>query len=251
MKWKFENSKDWAKALAEHLLQCYEKDWLDKYEIENWLSTIFLAWAPWSWKTEFLETVLNTEKFLVIDIDKYRSYFSWYNWSNADLYQDSSSRVATRIFDYCIKNNLKVIFDWTLTSEIWVKNIKKSIEKNRKIWIVLIYQDPAISYSYTIIRQDKNERKVCLDVFIKIYYNSIKYCFEVIEKYKNIQFIVWSKNKNRKWLQLSFTSKHKFDKYFKVEYNPVTLKEKLLKLTDKEINEKNILELIKGLWKKD
>lgn len=243
---KFRNTKDWAKLLANFLISQYEKDWIDKYKIDKSLSTIFLAWAPWAWKTEFLETVLKYENFMVIDIDKYRDFFEWYNWKNADLYQDSSSRVATKIFDYCIKNDLKVIFDWTLTSEMWIKNIKKSLDKNRKIWVILIYQDPVISYSYTIVRQENNERKVSMDAFLRIYYNSIKYCFQVVEEHKNIQFIIWSKNKNRKRKQMIFHNKDRFDKYFNVEYNSENLKEKLEKL-----NEKSILQLIQWLWKKN
>ncbi len=243
---KFQNSKEWAKMLANFLISMYENEKLDKYKLSDWISTIFLAWAPWAWKTEFLETVLVSESFMVIDIDKYRSYFEWYNWKNADLYQDSSSRVATKIFDYCIKKDLKVIFDGTLTSEMWVKNIKKSLDKNRKIWIILIYQDPIISYLYTILRQENNERKVSIEAFLRIYYNSIKYCFEVSQKYKNIEFIIWSKDKNRKRQQMVFTNKDRFDKKFNIEYNSDDLKEKLEKL-----KEKNILQLIQWLWKKD
>lgn len=245
MNLKFSNNKEWAKLLAEFLIKKYEEEWINKYKIDNSISTIFLAGAPWAWKTEFLESVLKYENFMVIDIDKYRSYFEWYNGKNADLYQDSSSRVATKIFDYCIKNNLKVIFDWTLTSEMWIKNIKKSLDKNRKIWVILIYQDPTISYSYTIVRQENNERKVSMDAFLRIYYNSIKYCFQVVEENKNIQFIIWSKNKNRKRKQMIFHNKDRFDKYFNVEYNQEKLKEKLEKL-----NKKSILQLIQWLWKK-
>lgn len=223
---KFENSKEWAKELANFLIAQYEQN-IKKYKIDHSISTIFLAWAPWAGKTEFLEKILSSECFVVIDIDKYRWYFEGYDGSNAELYQDSSSRVATKIFEYCIKNHLKIIFDGTLTSEIWVKNITKSLDKHRKIWVILIYQDPIISYSYTLARQDRNERKVSIDAFIRIYYNSIKYCFEVTAKHKDISFIIWSKNKNRERKQITFKSKDKFDKHFRVEYNDSALRKKL------------------------
>lgn len=246
---KFPNTKEWAISLADFLISQFEKEWIDKFKIDHSTSTIFLAWAPWAWKTEFLETVLISESFMVIDIDKYRCYFEWYNWKNADLYQDTSSRVATKIFEYCLKKDLKIIFDWTLTSEIWLKNIKKSLEKNRKIWIILIYQDPVISYWYTIVRQENNERKVSMEAFLRIYYNSIKYCFEITKKYKNINFVIWSKNKNRERKQIVFYNKDKFDKYFMVEYNQKALKEKLEKLVEKDNDW--IIKLIKNIWKKD
>lgn len=226
----FENSKEWAIEVFEMIIQGYVNEWIEKYAITNWLSTIFLAGAPGAGKTEFLETVLDTENFIVIDIDKYRQYFKWYNGRNADLYQDSCSRVATRIFDYCIKNNLKLIFDGTLTSEIWLKNIKKALEKERKMGIVLIYQDPVISYSYTIARQERNERKVDIDTFLRIYYSSIHYVFEVVEKYTEIQFVIGSKNKKREWKQFFYRKKDKFDKHFHVEYNEKALRDKLCQL---------------------
>lgn len=227
---KFENSREWALAVFEVIMHQYREEWLEKYTIKNGLSTIFLAGAPGAGKTEFLETVLNTENFIVIDIDKYRQYFKGYTGNNAELYQDSSSRVATRIFDYCIKHNLKLIFDGTLTSDIWLKNIKKAVDKCRRIGVVLIYQDPVISYAYTIARQERNERKVSIDAFLKIYYNSIRYTFEIVEKYLDIQFVIASKDKRRQWRQRFFRKKDRFDKYFRVEYNAEVLRNKLCQL---------------------
>jgi hypothetical protein len=177
--------------------------------------------------------VLNKENFIIIDIDKYRNYFEWYSWKNAWEYQDCSSRVATKIFDYCIKNDLKIIFDWTLTSNIWLKNVEKALNKDRKIWMVLIYQDPVISFSYTIARQIRNERNVSIETFLRIYFNSIKYCFEIKEKYwDKIHFIIWAKNKLGERRQRIFkeADKNRFDKYFKVWYNEIELKQKLEKL---------------------
>lgn len=243
---KFEKTNDWAKKAAKFIIEELEKSGIQRYKAIKWLSTILIAWAPWSWKTEFVNTILDTKNFIVIDIDKYREYFIWYTWKNADEYQDCSSRVATKIFDYCIKNNLKVIFDGTLTARIWVKNIEKSKKKNRKIGIVLIYQDPLISYWFTLARQVDNKRNVSIDAFLRIYYNSIQYCFESTSQYTDIQFIVWSKNKQRVWKQFSMSDKTKFDKYFRVDYNADTLRKKLEKLHEGD----NLLTLINWIWKK-
>jgi len=205
---KFEKTNDWAKKAAKFIIEELEKSGIQRYKAIKWLSTILIAWAPWSWKTE--------------------------------------SRVATKIFDYCIKNNLKVIFDGTLTARIWVKNIEKSKKKNRKIGIVLIYQDPLISYWFTLARQVDNKRNVSIDAFLRIYYNSIQYCFESTSQYTDIQFIVWSKNKQRVWKQFSMSDKTKFDKYFRVDYNADTLRKKLEKLHEGD----NLLTLINWIWKK-
>ena len=96
--------------------------------------------------------------------------------------------------------------------------------------IVLIYQDPVISYSYTIARQERNERKVDIDTFLRIYYSSIHYVFEIVEKYTEIQFVIGSKNKKREWKQFFYRKKDKFDKHFHVEYNEKALRDKLCQL---------------------
>ena len=215
-------------------------------KIDDEFHLIFVAWAPWAWKSEFINSVLDCTNFIVIDIDEYRKYFDWYNWKNAREYQDCSSRVATKIYDYCIKNNLKVIFDGTLTSNMGIKNIQKWHKKWRKMWIVLIYQDPIISYAFTKARQIQNTRNVDIKTFIKIYYNSILYCFDVIRKYKSIQIVVASKSKNRDWKQNVFTDKSKFDKYYGVEYNSDVLKESLIDLEQND----DLLSNIRKLWKK-
>lgn len=215
---KFENSKEWAKNLIEFLIVEIEKE-KEKFIVQEEFSSIFVAWAPWAWKTEFVETILNDSNYIIIDIDNYRSYFLWYNWKNAKDYQDSCSRVATWILEYCLKNNLQFIFDGTLSSEMWKNNIKKVLRKNRVPNIILVYQDPMLSYFYTKVRQEKNERSVSQESFIRIYYNSIKYCFE-IKKQFDCNFVVVSKNKERKTYRISeIENKEKFDKDYKISYN--------------------------------
>lgn len=229
----FENSKDGAKKLLKYITIEIDKE-KEKYILDDSIWSIFIAWAPWSWKTEFVETVLDFKKYIVIDIDKYRKYFKWYNWKNAWDYQDSCSRVATWIFKYCIKNNLKFIFDGTLTSDIGKRNIKEIIKKWRIPHIILIYQDPSFSFIYTKFRQITNERNVDIETFIKIYFNSIKYSFEVKNEFK-CNLIIASKNKNRKFKASSILSKKEFDKNYKIDYNKDTLLEKL-SLLDKLFN---------------
>lgn len=216
---KYENTPKWAKELWDYLISEIEKKKSD-FIVNNSFSSIFIAWAPWAWKTEFVETVLNYSEYIIIDIDEYRWFFKWYNWLNAKEYQNSCSRVATKIFEYCLKNNLKFIFDWTISSEMWKVNISKVIKFNRIPIIILIYQSPFISYLYTKLREEKNERKVDQENFARIYYNSIKYCFEIKDNFSEINLIIVSKNKEREFkLHENIKTKEKFDKTFKIWYN--------------------------------
>jgi len=219
---RFENNKEWAKNLISFLISEIEKDKF-KYVCKDWPSSIFVAWAPWAWKTEFVETILDDSNYIIIDIDNYRTFFKWYNWKNAKKYQDSCSRVATGILEYCLKNNLQFIFDWTLSSEMWRNNINKVLKRKRVHNIILIYQDPMVSYFYTKIREEKNERSVSQETFVRIYYSSIKYCFEIKKEY-GCNLIIVSKNKWRKKYRISeIENQEKFDKNYKISYNKEAL----------------------------
>ena len=188
---KFSNTPDWAKCAFEHIKEQLILQWVEKYQSkDNTPRTIFIAWAPWSWKTEFLETVIDYEDYIVIDIDKYRLFFDWYNGSNSSKYQDSCSRVATFICKFCIKNKLNFIFDWTLSGTAWMRTLSKCYKKNRKIVVILLYQAPSISYTATLLRNVDNKRQVSIETFMRIYYNSITCCFRSIQKYPEIWFIV-------------------------------------------------------------
>lgn len=229
----FENSKEGAKDVLNYIIA--EIEWeKEKYQGDEAIWSIFIAWAPWSGKTEFVETVLDFKKYIVIDIDKYRKYFKGYNWKNAKDYQDSCSRIATGVFKYCLKNNLRFIFDGTLSSEMGKRNIKDVIKKWRTPSVILVYQWPQLSFLYTKLRQQNNERNVDIKSFMRIYYQSIYYCFlvykELIRDNKKCNFIVASKSKNRKFKVSNFISKKEFDKYFKIEYSEDTLKKELLSI---------------------
>lgn len=96
---KFNNDEEWINKLSEYIIS---KIWhISKYKIvdKESISSLFLAWAPWAWKTEFLDTIFSElkENFIVIDIDKYRNFFRWYNWDNSSDFQNSSVKVADKI----------------------------------------------------------------------------------------------------------------------------------------------------------
>lgn len=72
-----------------------------------------MAWAPGAWKTEFVESSLEVWDYIVIDIDKYRKMFKWYNGRNSKKYQKYAKKVTDKMHKYCIKNKLNFVLDWT------------------------------------------------------------------------------------------------------------------------------------------
>jgi hypothetical protein len=202
---KFPYNNEWCEELAQYII-------LGLWNIENYkvsknnsISAIFLAWAPWAGKSEFLESFFSDLKqsFIIIDIDKYRVLFEWYNWENASEYQKFSVRVADKILKYCFKNDLNFIFDWTFRNYFKVEqNFNQCKTHNRNSLIVLIFQDPRVSYYYTFLRKLQKSRNVPIDVFIDWFYNSIKNSFEARRNFKNVtlwiahkKYSIFDKNK--------------------------------------------------------
>lgn len=196
---KFPNNDKWIEDLALYIINKFQD--LEKYKIKrsNSISSIFLAWAPWAGKTEFLDTIfLDIKKnFIIIDIDKYRKYFIWYNWENSSEYQNSSVKTADKILKFCFKNDLNFLFDGTFRNYNKVKqNFEQCKKYNRFSLITLIYQEPRISFYYTFLRKINKKRNVPIDVFVDWFYSSINNVFLAVRNFNNVDLIIAHKKYN-------------------------------------------------------
>lgn len=191
-KQKYLNTEAWATLLAESIIASLGN--LEQYtmkESEN-ISSIFLAWAPWAGKSEFLETILVDlrKDFIVIDIDAYRSLFDGYNGENASDFQKNSVRVADKVLKYCFHHNLNFIFDGTFRSYEKVKqNLEQCKHYKRNTMVTLVYQEPRISFYYTFLRKIYKTRNVPVEVFIDGFYSSIENVFRAKEEFGVFLFI--------------------------------------------------------------
>lgn len=193
----FENDDFWIESITNIFIEEIKEN-IYKYQNkdEKDISVIFLAWAPGSGKTEFVESLLEKNYFFVIDIDKYRKYFNWYNWKNASEYQKSCVKIANKLYIYCLKNDIKFIFDGTFRNINLVKQNFELIKKyNKNAIIYYIFQSPYLSYFYTFLRKIKNIRNVPIDVFISWFYDSIINIFEIKRLYSEIELNIWYKDK--------------------------------------------------------
>jgi len=228
--------------------------WWDKYKIKNndKTSVIFLAWAPWAGKTEFIKALPKNLNFFFLDIDSYRSYFDWYKWANAQEYQNAMSGVVNLVLKYCFQNDIKFILDWTFKS---LKHAKRNIDncnrKKRKMEIYFIFQNPYISYYYTYLRELNEERNVPLDKFIECFYNSIENIYIVKEKNKFLKLYICEKNNNNLtifWkkqynIHYEIDSITKFCNFYNIGYNKGGFTNKLI-LENGLVNFKDFLSLI-------
>lgn len=198
MSTKFPTTENWILQVSEIIINQIIK-WWDKFKIKNndKTSVIFLAWAPWAGKTEFIKSLPKNLDFFFVDIDSYRSYFEGYKWSNAHKYQSAMSSVVNHVLKYCFQNEIKFILDGTFKSLVHAKrNIENCIKKKRRIEIYFIFQNPYISYYYTYLRELNEERNVPLDKFIECFYNSIENIYIVANKNKSLKLYICEKDNN-------------------------------------------------------
>ncbi|MDD4151624.1 MAG: zeta toxin family protein [Candidatus Gracilibacteria bacterium] len=220
---KFEASEEGVIEMFDFFVKELEYIGIEEYKVNSEISpsTIFLAGAPGAGKSEFIDTIKYNSKFIVIDVDKYRVLFEGYEGYNASIFQNFSTKVANKLYKYCMHNNLNVIVDGTFGNlNIIEQNINQCIKNNREFGVVLIYQDPVISYFYTKLRQLEGKRNVPQNVFIDKFYNSIQNAFEVKQKYKDMFFIFAYKNaKGIFQTNKNVVDKKSFDKKVMLNYN--------------------------------
>ena len=260
----FSTDRIGIRDLANFIISQFEKQWIERYKItETDLSTVYLWWAPWAWKTEFVNWAFDESRYIIIDIDKYRWFFEWYNWKNAldwenkELgkisYQSAASRVASKIHAHCMNNNLKLILDWTFSSKfLAMENIDKCIKKWRDFSIIYVYQDPAYSFAYTKARELEWKRNVPLEVFIDKYFLSIQTTFEMVEKYKDnlLSFFISYKTKNWFTSISDIATKEGFIKEFNINDSHLSLEKKLIEMNKPWFDLKNYLDNINLYEKK-
>lgn len=121
-----------------------------------------------------------------------------------------------KLYSYCMKNNLMVIVDGTFANEkITETNIGQCKKHQRDFGIILIYQDPVISYAFTKARELDMERNVPKEVFVRKYYQSFANVFAVLKRHPDVPFLVAYKRKSGKFSAMrSIRTKSRFDSRF-------------------------------------
>jgi len=91
-----------------------------------------------------------------------------YNGKNSYLFQAACSIAIEKVHDYVLKNNLDFILDGTLSNyEIAQKNIQRSLDKNRLVFINYVYQNPLIAWDFTKKRELIEGRFIPKEFFIE------------------------------------------------------------------------------------
>ena len=181
-----------------------KKLFLEKFtqgiEPQNEKIAIFTAGMSGVGKTEFgiFLKEINTN-LLHIDTDSIRDFFEpiGYDGNNADLFQKPASKGFSKLFDYAVKKKYSLILDSNLSSlSKAIENIRRLLDKEYKIEIFYLYNEPTICYEYAIKREVVTKRKVLYSVFVDSNINSYKTVIALKNKFKDAIILHYINKKN-------------------------------------------------------
>lgn len=235
--------------MAEYLQKSILENSPEKYHYnDTFIPVIFLAGAPWAGKTEWIESFPDIEHYVILDTDLYRSLFEGYAWSNASEFHQYASRVMDRMYSFCIKSRYNMIVDGTFSNQGKVEeNIAQCQKKSIAFSIILVMQDPMISYLYTKKREQEKLRNVPKWAFIEKFYKSIQSVRVIYDKYPQALIFITKKLKsNPKFSHTQVKNGEQFDRLTYYDYNELDLAN-LIEHIDGECD-KNPSFITKILW---
>ncbi len=236
MSQKISTTSEWIEQASQYVISQITRDTerltFDPVRYPDEITAIFMAGAPGSGKTEFIESVLKYFDFFFIDIDSYRGLFEWYHWDNAGEYQEAMSKVVNKVMEYCMENDIRFILDGTFKSgmhSLW--NIRECKRHKRKVDIYFIYQNPYISYLYTFLREINEERNIEVPRFVDCFYKSIKNVYIAYKEYRDtVNLYIVEKDSGMPFMKKNYiihdiqdiNTIEKFCNKFNIRYNPAT-----------------------------
>ncbi|MBF4269541.1 zeta toxin family protein, partial [Vibrio anguillarum] len=110
---------------------------------------------------------------LRIDPDDLRVEFEDYDGSNSYLFQRAVVTLVERAMDYIFKNDQSFLLDGTLSSyHVAEKNIQRSLDKNRDVLIIFVYQRPELAWEFVNAREKVEGRKILPEHFVEQFFGS-------------------------------------------------------------------------------
>lgn len=171
---KIEEAFSWIKLHEDQVIKEFAGDAELVADIQP--TTLFMAGSPGAGKTEISKRLIEKfkQKPIRIDADDIRLLCPGYTGSNSHLFQKAANKGVNILYDHALYNSLNVILDGTFAYADALKNIERSLKRNRKVEIYFIYQDPLQAWDFTKKRELVEKRKVSKKVFIESFLKSQK-----------------------------------------------------------------------------
>jgi len=197
--------------------------------------TLFMAGSPGSGKTEYSKSFLKelekkdpSQRIVRLDTDELRDLLPQYNGNNSDAVQKAATILFDKVFDYIHKKKLNAIIDTTFASPRSIENVKRAINRGRKVGILYLYQDPLVAWEYTKKREKLEGRTVPKSVFIKAYFAAKNNVRLIKQKYGDqVELHLFEKDSKNSFVKKARFHVHSIDKYIEERYTQDML-EKML-----------------------
>lgn len=193
--------------------------------------TVFMAGSPGAGKTEFSISLIKqlsekdpNTKVVRIDADDIRDIIPQYDKTNSNLIQPAAAIGVEKLFDHVQSHEQNAIVDGTFANwEISKRDVKRALNRKRKIGIIYLYQDPAIAWDFTKKRERLEGRVVPRETFIQAFLNSKENVRRIKKEFGNaVRLSLVIKNfENR--VEKTLFNIDNVDSYLKIKYNPQTL----------------------------
>ena len=193
-------------------------------------ATIFMAGSPGAGKTEFSKNLIKIlgKPLVRIDADDIRELLPNYIGSNSHLFQPACNKGVEILYDHILRKKYDALIDGTLSSiNVARKNIARALDHGRLVAIFYLYQDPKIAWKFTLAREEKEGRRITIDVFIDTFFKAKENVNTLKEIFDNkiVLFLIEKDfEHNIEKFQINVSS---VDKFLKIKYTPQTLKKML------------------------
>lgn len=148
----------------------------DVYAAESAPVLVFMAGSPGAGKTEVsIELIewFTGWPIIRIDPDELRQDFPGYDGGNAWLFQPAVARVVDAILDWVFRQDQSFVLDGTLASyEVACKNVRRSLDRGRRVQILYVYQDPMLAWGFVQDREAAEGRRIRPEHFVEQYFGA-------------------------------------------------------------------------------
>ena len=194
--------------------------------------SLFMAGSSGAGKTEVSIGLIKQfkDRPVRIDADEIRKMCKGYTGLNAHIFQKAANKGVNILYDYALHKKINLILDGTFAYADASGNIRRSLERGRKVELWFVYQDPVSAWKVTKAREKKETRHVSKDVLIKSFFDSRKNVKEVKNEFGGqiqLNLLIKDYQKGQEDLKLNISVKE-LDGYIGNSYSEDDLDKLLL-----------------------
>lgn len=141
--------------------------------------SVFMAGSPGAGKTEFSKELLGIlevdgqRKVVRIDGDDLRGRMPGYSGNNSELFNGAVSLIVEKLHDIVLHKKQTFILDGTFAKyEKAADNIRRSLDKQRNVFIFYVYQSPVTAWRFTQAREQLEGRNIPKSAFIDQFFGA-------------------------------------------------------------------------------